>query len=72
MTDSEFKEMLTILERLVELIDKYECEVKERGIEEPFLIPSDVYDEICKDIGGLKRAVELLPLIHQTKETMGR
>ena len=50
MTDSEFKEMFAILERLVELIDKYECEVKEKGIEEPFLIPSDVYDEICDKI----------------------
>jgi hypothetical protein len=50
MTDSEFKEMLAILERLVELIDKYECEVKERGAEEPFLIPSDVYDKICDKI----------------------
>ena len=50
MTNKEFKEMLSTMHRLIELLDKFDSEFKERDGSEPFLIPSEIYDEICDRI----------------------
>ena len=50
MTDRDFKEMLSMLRRLMSLIDEFDSrpvEVKEKN---PILIPPKIYDEICKKI----------------------
>ena len=52
MTNKEFQEMLGVFRRLVKLINKYEDDLQ--GYEEPeelpeipFVIPPDIYHEIC-------------------------
>jgi len=50
MTNKEFKEMLSTMHRLIELLDKFDSEFKENEGSKPFLIPPEIYDEICDRI----------------------
>ena len=47
MSDKDFEELVFLLERLEKLIAKHD-ELQEG--DKPFLIPADVYDEICDRI----------------------
>ena len=52
MTNKEFQEMLQVFKRLVKLINKYEDDLQEYEEPEelpeaPFVIPPDIYNEIC-------------------------
>ena len=57
MTNKEFQEMLVVFKRLVKMINEYEENIEEfeepqdiQEPEKPFIIPPDVYDEICETI----------------------
>lgn len=51
MTNKEFDEMLGVFRRLIKLIKKYEGEFEEfeepQKSDKPFLIPPEIYEEIC-------------------------
>ena len=52
MTNKEFQEMLQVFKRLVKLINKYEDDLQgyeepEEFPETPFVIPPEIYNEIC-------------------------
>ena len=52
MTNKEFQEMLQVFRRLVKLINKYEDDLQEYEEPEelpeaPFVIPPEIYHEIC-------------------------
>ena len=54
MNNKEFQEMLKVVNRLVELMEKFQGELTEEEerviIETPLMIPPDIYDEICETI----------------------
>tara|TARA_R110002020_G_scaffold418254_1_gene627486 strand:+ start:44 stop:244 length:201 start_codon:yes stop_codon:yes gene_type:complete len=52
MTNKEFQEMLQVFKQLVKLINKYEDDLQgyeepEELPEAPFVIPPEIYHEIC-------------------------
>tara|TARA_Y100000004_G_C8955206_1_gene430499 strand:- start:1565 stop:1753 length:189 start_codon:yes stop_codon:yes gene_type:complete len=53
MSDKEFEEMIRLFERLQKLISKSNFFMEDVGQDSsPIVIPSEVYDDICKELGS--------------------
>ena len=50
MTNKDFKELLSMLRRLMRIVDEFEAPEFEKNEPKTMMIPPEIYDEICDSL----------------------
>tara|TARA_R100001594_G_scaffold22917_3_gene44544 strand:- start:767 stop:994 length:228 start_codon:yes stop_codon:yes gene_type:complete len=50
MTNNEFQELLSMLRRLMRIVDEFEAPEFEKNQPKAMMIPPEIYDEICDSL----------------------